>query len=280
MILNEYQIPGRPGRAGTEYGAGQNMARETIQSVERTFQVIELLAEKGALGVREIGHETDLHSTVVHRVLGTLVDMGYADQEAETGRYLLTYKMLAVGNCIQERNSAVKLAHPYLAALSEECRETVHFVERAGTNIRYIDKITPTANMFATGSHVGLEFPLAGTAVGKAILAELSEEEVKAVWQDSHIVQYTAHTICDLDRLLSELKDTRKTGFAYDREEREAGLFCVGVSVPDYRGMYNYGISISAPLARMQDERLEEVKQKLWDTRERITSIIGARRKG
>ena len=54
----------------------------------------------------------------------------------------------------------------------------------------------------------------------------------------------------------------------------------MGVSVPDYRGMYNYGISISAPLARMQDERLEEVKQKLWDTRERITSIIGARRKG
>ena len=93
-------------------------------------------------------------------------------------------------------------------------------------------------------------------------------------------MQYTANTICDLDRLLSELKDTRKTGFAYDREEREAGLFCVGVSVPDYRGMYNYGISISAPLARMQDERLEEVKQKLWDTRERITSIIGARRKG
>ena len=52
------------------------MAKETIQSVERTFQVIELLAEKGAMGVREIGHETGLHSTVVHRVLGTLVDLG------------------------------------------------------------------------------------------------------------------------------------------------------------------------------------------------------------
>ena len=143
------------------------MAKETIQSVERTFQVIELLAEKGAMGVREIGHENGLHSTVVHRVLGTLVDLGYAGQEEETGKYLLTYKMLAVGNSIQERNSVVKLAHPYLAALSEECKETVHFVERAGTNIRYIDKITPSANMFATGSHVGLEFPLAGTAVGK-----------------------------------------------------------------------------------------------------------------
>lgn len=255
------------------------MAKETIQSVERTFQVIELLAEKGAMGVREIAHETGLHSTVVHRVLGTLVELGYAGQEDGTGKYLLTYKMLAVGNGIQERNSVVKLAHPYLAALSEECRETVHFVERAGTNIRYIDKITPTANMFATGSYVGLEFPLAGTAVGKAILAELSEDEVRGLWNDSHIVQYTPNTICDLDRLLKELTDTRKTGFAYDMEEREAGLLCVGVSVPDYRGEYIYGISISAPLARMQEERLAEVRRHLWNTRERIADVIGKKRK-
>ena len=73
------------------------MAKETIQSVERTFQVIELLAEKGAMGVREIGHETGLHSTVVHRVLGTLVDLGYAGQEEETGKYLLTYKNAGSG---------------------------------------------------------------------------------------------------------------------------------------------------------------------------------------
>ena len=156
----------------------------------------------------------------------------------------------------------------------------MHFVERAGTNIRYIDKITPSANMFATGSHVGLEFPLAGTAVGKAILSELSEAEVKAVWDDSQIVQYTPNTICDLDRLLEELKNTRKTGFAYDMEEREAGLFCVGVSVPDYKGDYVYGISISAPLARMQEERLEEVKKHLWDTRERIIGVIGKKKNG
>lgn len=254
------------------------MAKETIQSVERTFQVIELLAERGIMGVREIGHETGLHTTVVHRVLGTLVEMGYAMQEEETGRYLLTYKLLAVGHGIEERNSVVKLAHPYLAALAEECHETVHFVERAGTNIRYIDKITPTANMFATGSYVGLEFPLAQTAVGKSILARLPQTEIRQVWDNSTIVQYTPSTICDLERLLAELEETTRTGFAYDMEEREAGLFCVGVSVPDYRGVYRYGISISAPLARMQEERLEQVKSHLWATREKISNVIGKKR--
>lgn len=251
------------------------MAKETVQSVERTFKIMELLAARGKMGVREIAAETGLHSTVVHRILTTLTETGYADKHTETDKYLLTYKLLAVGSGIQERNDVVNLAHTYLADLAEECKETVHLVERVGTNIRYIDKVTPTANIFATGSHVGLELPLAGTAVGKAILAKLAEEEVKKIWDESQIIPYTSHTICDLDTLLEQLEEARQTGFAFDREEREMGLLCVGVSVPDYKGNYSYGISISAPLTRMQEEGLEEAKERLWRTREKVTGIIG-----
>jgi len=251
------------------------MAKENLQSVERTFKIIELMANRGAIGVREIAGETGLHSTVVHRILRTLLELGYTDKQKETEKYILTYKMLAVGSSILERNGVVQLVHPYLVELSKECKETVHFVERVGANIRYIDKVTPTANIFATGSHVGLEFPLAQTAVGKAILAKLTDEEIKKIWAVSHIVKYTPNTICDLDKLLSELNETRETGFAYDNEEREVGLFCVGVSVPDYRGIYSYGISISAPMARMQEDSLKEVRECLWYTKEKVSAIIG-----
>lgn len=251
------------------------MAKETVQSVERTFKIMELMAARGKMGVREIAVETGLHSTVVHRILSTLVETGYAGKQSETDKYLLTYKMLAIGNGILERNDVVNLVHPYLAELSEECRETVHFIERAGTNIRYLDKVTPAANIFATGSHVGLELPLAGTAVGKAILAELPEEEVREIWEMSRIVQYTPNTICNLDELLAQLAKTRVTGFAYDNEEREVGLFCVGVSIPDYKGIYSYGISISAPLARMQEGLLGDVEEKLLRTKQKVTGVIG-----
>ena len=254
------------------------MARETVQSVERAFKIIEFMSERGVAGVREIAHETGLNVTVVHRLLATLVEAGYADKQMETDKYLLTYKMLAVSSAIQQQNSVVKLVHPYLKRLSYDCKETVHFVERVGSNIRYLDKITPTANIFATGSRIGLELPLAGTAVGKAILAELEEGEVKKIWNESDILKYTPHTICDLDTLLYQLQETRRTGFAYDREEREMGLSCVGVSIPDYRGIYSYGISISAPLTRLQEKALEEVGQHLWQTKEKVSAIIGKKK--
>ena len=254
------------------------MAKETVQSVERTFKVMELMATNGKMGVREIAGETKLHSTVVHRILTTLVELGYADKHTETEKYLLTYKMLAVGSKIQERNDVVNLVHPYLVELSEKCKETVHFIERAGAHIRYLDKVTPVANIFAMGSRVGLELPMAGTAVGKAVLAELSTEEVEKIWAEESVIRYTPNTICDLKKLISQLEETKKTGFAYDNEEREQGLFCVGVSIPDYKGNYTYGISISAPLAKVQGETLEEVKAHLWQTKEKVCAIIGKSR--
>ena len=154
------------------------MAKETVQSVERAFQIIELMAKNETMGIREIHHETGLTVTVVHRIINTLAELGYVKQEKETEKYFLTYRLLVMGNYVQERNNVVRLVHPYLKQLSEDCKETVHFVQRAGNKIRYIDKVLPTANIFATGSYIGLELEMSSTAVGKAILAELPEEEI------------------------------------------------------------------------------------------------------
>lgn len=251
------------------------MAKDTLQSVERTFEVLEMLSGRGTMGVRELAHETGLNTTVVFRILSTLVQLGYIIKDTETDRYELTYKLLSVGERVAERNTAASLAHKKLVHLARDCGETVHFVERSGTNIRYTDKVTPDANIFATGSYVGLELPLAATAVGKAILSKLTDKEVRKVWENSDIIQHTPHTICDIDTLLVELADAKKTGFAYDMEERELGLMCVGVSLADYKGEYNYGISISAPVVRMTEEHMQEIRQMLSKTRDEIAVLIG-----
>lgn len=250
------------------------MGKETVQSVERAFQVMEALAERGSMGVREISHETGLHATVVHRLLGTLLELGYASQERD-GKYYLTYKLLAMGSQIQTHNNVVQLVQPLLKELSEKCRETAHFVERAGTNIRYLAKETPATNMFVTGSYIGMELPLAGTAAGKAILAKLPQGEVEEIWDKSQIVRYTPHTICTKERLLEEIRGIHDTGFAYDREEREMGLMCVGAAILDYQGIPCYAISVSGPMARMQGECLDVIQGNIEEARRKITAVIG-----
>ena len=102
------------------------MAKETVQSVERAFQIIELMAKNETMGIREIHHETGLTVTVVHRIINTLAELGYVKQEKETEKYFLPYRLLVMGNYVQERNNVVRLVHPYLKQLSEDCKETVH----------------------------------------------------------------------------------------------------------------------------------------------------------
>ena len=87
------------------------MAKETVQSVERAFQIIELMAKNETMGIREIHHETGLTGTVVHRIINTLAELGYVKQEKETEKYFLTYRLLVMGNYVQERNNAVSYTH-------------------------------------------------------------------------------------------------------------------------------------------------------------------------
>ena len=180
-----------------------------------------------------------------------------------------------MGNQIQMHNSVAQLVQPFLEELSEKCRETAHFMERAGINIRYLGKVTPAANMFATGSYVGMELPLAKTAAGKAILARLPLEEVEEIWKKSPVVRYTPYTICTKERLLGELQEIRDTGLAYDREEREMGLICVGAAILDYQSIPRYAISVSGPVARMQGSCLDEIRHNIEEARHKIAAVIG-----
>ena len=249
--------------------------KEKMQSIERTFQLLEFMAANDSTGVRELHKELGLSTTSVHRMLTTLVELGYAQKNMETDKYVLTYKLAAIGNQIMRRNDAVKLVHPELLLLSEKCRETVHFVEREGTEVRYIDIVISNYGTYSMQSYIGLNLPLFCTAVGKAIMAELSQQEVTDIWNQRRDIRYTEKTIQDLDSLLKEIEEIKKYGYAFDNEEREVGLSCVGVSINGYDGMSRYGVSVSGPTNRITGERLHDICEALLESKKRISTLLG-----
>lgn len=251
------------------------MGKDTVQSVAKVFSIIEVLAENDSIGVREISSITGINKTSVFRMLTTLVELGYAAQVEESAKYFLTYKLLVVGNAVLTKNHVVKLIHPYLQKISEDCKETVHLIERVGTNVRYIDKILPTSGVVAMGSYIGMELPLTCTAVGKAILAELPAEEIEEIWKNEELIKYTSNTIENLDVLIENMEFTRNHGYAVDNEEREMGIFCAAVSIPNYKGEPVYAMSVSAPVNKMSGENLEKICNILLEEKKNIIKIIG-----
>ena len=127
-------------------------------------------------------------------------------------------------------------------------------------------------------SRIGMRLPLYCTGVGKAILATWNIAEVRDVWQHSDVHAWTEHTIVDEDAFFREIDKVRQLGYALDNEENELGVRCIAAAIPDYRGRASYAISLSAPVSRMTDQRVAELRAPLMAARDEIARALGGSR--
>lgn len=244
--------------------------KNPIQVADRLFQTLELLAKEGSMGLMEISKELDLHKSTVHRILNSLVYLGYVRQEAESGKYNLTFKLVELSTQILDHQDILKLTRPHLKSLMEQTGETVHLVQVDGCEAVYIDKVEAYQNSIRLVSRVGSRIPLYCSGVGKAILATMSESAVKQIWDNSVIQQKTPYTITDYNQFWQCINETRKRGYAEDKEENELGIRCIATALTDYSKKARYAFSISAPISRMSDERVQELAKWVRKTREMI----------
>ena len=197
--------------------------KNPVQSAERIFQILEMLAEQGEMGLMEISTALDLHKSTVHRLLMSLIYMGYAKQNEQTQKYMLTYKIVNMAGKILDQTDILQIAKPFMERLSDISGETVHLVQREGNHILYISKIEAKVGTIRMVSHVGMVHPMYCSGVGKAIMAMLPEKEVKAIWDESVIEKKTEKTIIDYEQMLTTLEEIRQKGYALDDEENEEG---------------------------------------------------------
>ncbi|MBF7097282.1 IclR family transcriptional regulator [Alkalibacter mobilis] len=252
--------------------------KNPVQSAGRIFSVLEMLAYDGPQGVTEISKNLELNKSTVHRLLASLISMDYVRKEEDSDKYRLTFKLLALGEALRETVDIVSIARPFLQHLAEISEETVHLVQREGTNMVYIDKVESQSSSVRMVSRIGVEKPLYCTAVGKAMLAEMENDQVKQIWDDSNIEQLTPKTIVDFNRFLMELEEVRDKGYALDNEENEIGVRCIGAAIKNYKGKAENAFSISAPISRMSDERVEKLAKEVIQMKTQLTEQFGYRK--
>ena len=250
-------------------------AKNPVQSAERIFQVLEMLADNGEMGLMELSTALGLHKSTVHRLLMSLIYMGYAKQSEKTQKYMLTYKLVNMSGKILDRMDIVEIAKPYLERLSAISGETVHLVRRDGSDILYIYKIEAKVGTIRMVSHVGMIHPMYCSGVGKAIMATLPEKEVKKIWDASVIERKTDKTIVTYEDMLTTLEEVRKNGYALDDEENEEGVRCIAASLRGYGKSVKYAFSVSGPVSRMTKERVEELAVDIKKVQAELSRELG-----
>ena len=252
------------------------MEKGGVQSLERVFILLELLCKsRDGLAIHQLSEMTGLHKSTVHRLLGAMAERGYVRREAESAVYRAGMRICELSGYIQENLDVVALARGPMERLSRRTGETVHLVEQDGDEVVYIYKVESLHGAIRMVSRIGMRRPLYCTGMGKAILAHCSKEAVQGYWARTEHQAYTEHTIVRRDAFLREMERVRQQGYAMDNEENELGVRCVAAAIPDWQGAVCRALSISAPISRMTDERLEALIPQLLETRDEIATCLG-----
>ncbi|WP_078059112.1 DNA-binding transcriptional regulator KdgR [Tropicimonas marinistellae] len=250
---------------------------ENVAAVLKVFSVLETLVQEKRAGLAELAQGAMTSKTTAHRLLQTMVDLGYVEQEPETEKYLLTLKLFSLGaRSLQGQADILRVADPVMGKLSRATGESINLGVLDGHEnfVTYIHKFD-SAYSLAMQSTLGYRNPLHSTSLGKALLAWRDEFEIEDRLRTMQFVKLAPNTITDPDTLQAQLQTVRAQGYAEEIEESEAGVRCMATPILDHLGRSVAAISISFPLFRFEESKKPEYTTLLRECGDEASRALG-----
>lgn len=213
--------------------------------------------------IAQLAAESGYPRPTVYRIVGALIAEGLV-VEGERGGYALGPRLMSLASRSWERSDLRIAATDALQALRDATQETVHLAVRSGSEMVYVEKLESPHAVRMT-SRIGTRVTLYSSSVGKAYLSMQTPAERDALLHGIVLQRFTPHTVTDRSALDAELDATRARGYAEDREENEAQIFCYGSAIVGANGATLGCVSISIPLFRKSatplDTYIEPLKE-------------------
>jgi len=245
-----------------------------ITSVQRCLRLLGLFSQApDGLSATEVTRLSGLPVSTVHRFLVNLEEAGFLDCGV-SGKYHLGIACFSIGQAALGQLDIRRLSLPYLQALNQHTRETIHLTVRQGATAVYVEKLDSPEHL-RIFSRIGALVPLYCTAVGKVLLAYMPPEERDEILRQMEPRRLTPNTIASRQELEQHLHRVRKVGHAFDLEEHEPHIRCVAAPIWDHAGAVNASLSLTAPAVRMAVPRLRQLAPLIQEAGLRISRDLG-----
>ena len=227
---------------------------QTVSSVSKALEILDIVGlSSGETGLSDIAEAAGLPRPTAHRLVRTLVTSGYLRQQPNR-RYTLAPRLIPLGHAA----SAVfgTWSTRILSGLVDDLGETANLAVLDGDQITYVGQ-SPSPHAMRMYTEVGRRVCAHSRGVGKALLAQLSDADVRALLDRTGMPAVTPTTITAPESMLTELAEIRRRGYATDRGEQEVGVNCVAVPVRVPANTTLMAISVSGPVTRMTAELMD-----------------------
>ncbi|NIZ10914.1 IclR family transcriptional regulator C-terminal domain-containing protein [Pseudooceanicola sp. HF7] len=250
---------------------------ENVASVLKVFSVLETLSEDREASLAAIAQRAMTSKSTTHRLLQTMVDLGYVHQDEETEKYGLTMKLFSVAaRAVKQESDLLHIADAGMGKLARSTGETINLgiMDDHDQRVVYVHSY-PSAFNLSMKSTIGMRNPLHSTSLGKALLSFRDESEVEERISQMTFDKRAPNTITTPEALREQIALTRSNGFSEEIEESEAGVRCMAVPLRNHLGKSVGAISIAFPIFRFDEGRRGEYIHLLTSVAGDISSQLG-----
>ncbi|AGF71156.1 IclR family transcriptional regulator [Corynebacterium halotolerans] len=238
-----------------------------VESVDRALRLLIYLRDHDSISVKEAAEHLGIAASTAHRLLSTLTRRDFTVQDFSR-RYRMGAVLSSTAPDWVTEPALRDVALQPLTELQARVKDTVQVMMLHGGNIRFIEGVEPDA-ILRVIRRVDDEMPAFVSAGGKAILGQLSNQEVEEIYRRGLAEWPTrrVHTMKMLKRMLTQV---RRVGYGLSMEETEQGVVGVGVAVigPDARPVA--ALTVAIPSVRFQRERIPEYVAALRDAAQQV----------
>ena len=220
------------------------------KSLLKAISIIKVFShEKPELGPSEISREIGMPTATTHRILATLLKGGLLEKNPTTGKYRIGPEFYLIGNLYLETTDILRIADPVMETLNELTGEAVNLSMFDKGNITLVMK-KESKHAFRISARIGTSMPAYSSAMGKAFLNELNNNELDKLYPEEILRPVTRKTVSNKTELKDDLKRIKKHGISYDWEGSYEGILGVAALIRDNSSHAVAGLSITLPIIR------------------------------
>ena len=252
-----------------------NRVSTTVPAVDRAVDLLRALAAaRQPLMLSELSELTAASRSTVYNTLAALHEHGFVEKDDRYKTYRLGVAIFELGNAYLQQVNFVPVFYAEAQRLVDLCGETVKLVVLDGTDVVYVAKLEGSHSVRLV-AQVGMRMPAHLTAVGKVLLSQSSDSELRVLYRKYSFPDHTPNAIRAIDSLLVQLANVRTNGVAYDDEESAVGVKCVAAPVFDHSGQAIAAMSIGVPVDRLDGGRIADLAALIVEYAARISHLLG-----
>lgn len=269
------QTEGKRSR-GRPRGSSSDAPAAAAQALDRGLHLLALLARERKATLTEIALSAGMPPSTAHRLLTTMQRHSVTQFDEDTQEWMVGIEAFRIGSAFLQRTNLIEASRDVMRQLTNSTGETSNLAIADDGDVVFISQVeshSPIRAFFRAGTRGHMH----ASGIGKALMAELSRQDVERILQKKGLPEFTENTLTRPDDLFADLRTASARGWALDDEERHLGMRCVASPIFNPFGEAVAGISVSGPTVRFTDHALPEFGTEVRRAAYEITERIGGR---